>query len=68
MVGGIVALWSATGAMQTLMTAVNHAYERQETRGFLKKRLTALAMLALGVVAFGLVMACSFSGRMCRNG
>ena len=55
-VGGIVALWSATGAMQTLMSAVNHAYERQETRGFLKKRLTALAMLALGVVAFGLVM------------
>ena len=55
-VGGIVALWSATGAMQTLMSAVNHAYERHETRGFLKKRLTALAMLALGVVAFGLVM------------
>ncbi len=56
-VGGIVALWSATGAMQTLMSAVNHAYDRHETRGFLKKCLDRRsAMLALGVVAFGLVM------------
>jgi membrane protein len=53
-IGGVIALWTATGAMTTLMTALNQMYERDETRGFVKKRLTALAMLALAMVAFGL--------------
>jgi membrane protein len=54
-IGGALALWSLTGAMQTVMWALNTAYERRETRGFLKRRLTALAMVAAGVVAFLLV-------------
>ena len=40
-VGTVLAVWSLTGAMQTLMWALNSAYERDETRGFLKRRLTA---------------------------
>ena len=55
-VGGVIALWSATSAMTTLMTALNTAYEREDTRSFFRKRLTALAMFLLGVIAFGLVM------------
>jgi membrane protein len=53
-VGAVIALWTATGAMGTVMTALNQMYEREETRGFLKKRLTALAMFALALVALGL--------------
>jgi membrane protein len=53
-VGSVLALWTVTGAMQTLMWALNSAYEREETRGFLKQRLTALVMIALLLVAFGL--------------
>ncbi len=55
-VGAAVALWSATGAMNTLMTALNRVYEREETRSFLRRRLTGLLMVALAIVAFGLVV------------
>ena len=54
-VGVLVALWTATGAMNGLMRALNVAYDRKETRNFLKQRLTALAMLALMLLAFALV-------------
>jgi membrane protein len=53
-IGGVLALWSVTGAMQTLMWALNAAYDREETRGFIKRRLTALAMVFLMLLAFGL--------------
>jgi membrane protein len=52
--GTLVALWSVTGAMQTLMWALNSAYEREETRGFVKRRLIALAMVTLMLIAFAL--------------
>jgi membrane protein len=53
--GGVLALWSLTGAMDTLMWALNTAYGREETRGFVKRRLTALVMVVLMLLAFGLV-------------
>ena len=53
-VGVLLAVWSLTGAMQTLMWALNSAYERDETRGFLKRRLTALVMVILMLLAFAL--------------
>jgi membrane protein len=37
------------------MWAMNMAWEREETRGFVKKRLIALAMIACCLLAFGLV-------------
>lgn len=55
-IGVVLALWTATGAMNGLMRGLNVAYDRRETRGFLKQRLTALAMLACLLVAFGLVI------------
>lgn len=51
-VGSLLALWTITGAMDTLMWALNAAYDREETRGFVKRRLTALAMVTLLLVAF----------------
>jgi len=45
-VGTLLALWSLTGAMQNVMWGLNIAYEREETRGFVHKRLTALRMVA----------------------
>ena len=54
-VGIALALWTATGAMNGLMRGLNAAYDRKETRNFLKQRLTALGMLACTAFAFGLV-------------
>lgn len=54
-IGVVLALWSLSGAMQTVMWATNIAYERDETRGFVRKRLTALAMLLCSLIAFALV-------------
>ena len=59
-VGSVLALWTVTGAMDTLMWALNSAYGRQETRGFIKRRLTALVMVILllfaFILAFGLLV------------
>jgi membrane protein len=55
LVGSVFALWTVTGAMDTLMWALNTAYDREETRGILKRRLIALAMVLLLLVAFVLV-------------
>lgn len=53
--GVLLALWSLTGAMQTVMWAMNIAYECDETRGFVRRRLVALAMILCGVFAVALV-------------
>jgi membrane protein len=54
-VGFALALWSTTGAMTGYMTAINLAYERKDTRNFVRKRLVALMMVAVIGVAFLLV-------------
>jgi membrane protein len=54
-VGFVLALWTTTGAMTALMRALNRAYDRQETRNFLRQRLSAVAMVAVMLVAFALV-------------
>lgn len=46
LIGILLAIWSLTGAMQNVMWGLNIAYNRNETRGFVRKRLTALTMLA----------------------
>jgi membrane protein len=56
-VGFILAVWSTTGAMTSYMTAVNIAYDRRDRRSFLKKRLTAVFMVACIGFAFLLVAA-----------
>ncbi len=50
-----IALWTATGAMNGLIRGLNRAYDRKETRSFVKQRVTALGMLLCNALAFGLV-------------
>jgi membrane protein len=51
-VGLLLALWATTGAMTTLMTAINRAHERDDRRGVVKKRLIALSLVfCLGIAA-----------------
>jgi membrane protein len=53
-IGGLLALWSMGGAMQNLMWAMNAAYDRDETRGFVKRRLTAYVMFFFVLIGFTL--------------
>jgi membrane protein len=52
--GFLLALWTATGAMNALIRGLNRVYDRKETRSFVKQRLTALAMLICLLLAFAL--------------
>src|SRR5690242_7242960 len=54
-VGAVLAIWSVTGAMQNVMWAVNIAYGREESRGFVRRRFVGLAMALFALVAFALV-------------
>ncbi|HQV58723.1 MAG TPA: YihY/virulence factor BrkB family protein, partial [Ilumatobacteraceae bacterium] len=50
-VGVLVALWSASSGMSHLIEALNTAYDEEESRGFVKLRLTSLA-LTIGALLF----------------
>ena len=54
-VGGVIALWTASGVANALMRALNRVYDTDESRGFLHQRLVGLVMVAVGVAAFVLV-------------
>ena len=53
-VGFLLALWTTSGAMNALMRGLNRVYDREETRGFVRQRGTALTMLACLLLAFAL--------------
>lgn len=55
LVGGLVALWTTSGAANAVMRAMNRVYDTNETRGFVRQRLTGLVMVAVGIVSFLLV-------------
>jgi membrane protein len=62
-IGFFGAIWAASGAMGTVIKAVNRAYERPETRPFWKVRLIAITLVALnGLVLAGLVILIVFGG------
>lgn len=50
----VLALWSASGGVGNIVTAVNLAYDEEETRGFVKRKLLAL-VLTLGAILFVVV-------------
>jgi membrane protein len=57
------ALWAATGAMGSILKAVNRAYELEETRGFVKQKLTSvLLVVATGIVVAALFVLIVFGG------
>jgi membrane protein len=55
-VGGALALWTLSGAMQNVMWALNMAYDREETRGFVRRRIVAAAMAVFALMASALAL------------
>jgi membrane protein len=50
-----LALWAASGGMSNLMTAISTAYDEEQKRSFIKKRLLALG-LTLGAIVVMVIM------------
>ena len=55
LVGGLVALWTASGAANAVMRALNRVHDTDDSRGFVRQRLVGLAMVLVGMFAFVLV-------------
>lgn len=56
--GGIIlALWSASSAVKTLMEALNVAYDEEERRGFLKRTALALGLTLAAIIGAILAIA-----------
>jgi membrane protein len=61
--GAFGAVWAASGAMTSLVKAVNRAHERVEARPFWKVRLIAIVLVVLtGLVTAGLFILIVFGG------
>ncbi|ONI75804.1 ribonuclease BN [Kribbella sp. ALI-6-A] len=56
----VAALWSASGGVGNMLTAVNLAYDEDETRGFVRRKGLAL-LLTLGAIVFVLLAVALFS-------
>jgi membrane protein len=56
----LLALWSASSGVENLMAATNLAYDEKETRGFLRRKGTALVLTA-GAIVF-MLLAVAFIG------
>ena len=50
-VGLLLALWTASGAMSALMRGLNRVHDVEETRAFARQRLTAIALLLWSLLA-----------------
>jgi membrane protein len=61
-IGFVLAVWAVTGAMNSYMTALNLAYDRQDKRSFVKKRVVALQMAIVIGIAFVLVAVLTIFG------
>jgi membrane protein len=55
-VGLLLALWTAIGAMNALMRGLNRVFECEETRGFVRQKLTGLGMLVCVLLGLGLTL------------
>lgn len=54
--GVILALWSASRATKVFIEAVNIAYDIEETRSGIKRRLVALGITALGILSVLIIL------------
>ena len=63
--GAFGAVWAGSGAMGSLVKAVNRAYDRLETRPFWRVRLVSLVLvLASGLVLAGMLLLIVFGGKL----
>ncbi len=64
-VGAFGAVWIASGAMGSVVKAVNRAYDRVETRPFWRVRLIAIVLVAAsGIVTAGTLLLIVFGGKL----
>ena len=62
-VGAVLAIWAASGAMNTIVKAINRAYDRQETRPFYRLRIISIVLVLLtGLVTAGVFLLIVFGG------
>ncbi|HWG56819.1 MAG TPA: YihY/virulence factor BrkB family protein [Gaiellaceae bacterium] len=62
-IGAAGATWAASGAMGSVVKAVNRAYDRVETRPFWKTRLVSITLVVLtGLTTAGLLLLIVFGG------
>jgi membrane protein len=63
--GAFLAVWAASGAMGSVVKAVNRAYDHMETRPFWKVRLIAILLVgATGLVTAGVLLLIVFGGKL----
>jgi membrane protein len=63
--GAFGAVWAASGAMGSVVKAVNRAYDRMETRPFWKVRLISIVLVAAsGIVTAGMLLMIVFGGKL----
>jgi membrane protein len=64
-IGAFGAVWAASGAMGSIVKAVNRAYDRVETRPFWKVRVIAIVLVAAsGLVTAGMLLMIVFGGKL----
>jgi membrane protein len=64
-IGAFAAVWIASGAMGSVLKAVNRAYDRVETRPFWKVRLIAIVLVvASGIVTAGMLLLIVFGDKL----
>jgi membrane protein len=66
-VGAALAVWSLSRAMQTVMWSLNTAYEREETRGFVRARAVSVLMALCASGAVVLVVVALVLGPLISN-
>jgi membrane protein len=52
----LIALWSASAGTSNLLTAINVAYNAEERRGFVKKRLLALGLTVAAIIFMVIIL------------
>jgi membrane protein len=64
-VGAFGAVWAASGAMGSVVKAVNRAYDRMETRPWWKVRVISIVLVAaFGLVTAGMLLMIVFGGKL----
>jgi membrane protein len=64
-VGAFGAVWAASGAMGSVVKAVNRAYDRLETRPWWKSRLISIVLvIASGIVTAGMLLMIVLGGKL----
>jgi membrane protein len=63
--GTLGGVWAASGAMGTIVSSVNTAYERLETRPFWKKRIVSIVLVAtFAIVTAGMLLLIVLGGTL----